>query len=428
MMQKLKDLQPEGDVAKKDFVCSQWRQLPQAACLVFNKLLMGGFRIGVSQNLIIKALASYSKRDLQEVAHMLSGDWEPYTATFPQLMTASLEQADDSKPYPFYLAYPLEKSRLELGPSAHWQVEWKWDGIRGQLIHRGGSVYLWSRGEELLDGRFPEIELAGLHLPAGTVLDGEILAYRNGLPISFQYLQTRIQRKKVTKKQLDEAPVVFMAYDLLEWQGADWRQRPLAERRRQLESLVANTAAEALIISPIVDFQHWNELDPLLKTARERACEGFMIKKKDSVYQAGRRRGDWWKWKIDPLSVDAVMIYAQKGHGKRSGLYTDYTFAVQDGEKLVPFAKAYSGLTDKEIAQVDKFVKANSLEQFGPVRTVKPELVFEIGFEGIGASPRHKSGIAVRFPRILKWRTDKTRNDIDTLQHLKSLLELYGKS
>ena len=243
----------------------------------------------------------------------------------------------------------------------------------------------------------------------------------------FSICKRGFQRKKVTKKQLDEAPVVFMAYDLLEYQGEDWRQRPMSERRAQLATMIAETQNPALMLSPIVSFEKWADLEELMKTARERACEGFMIKKQDSIYQAGRRRGDWWKWKIDPLTVDAVMIYAQKGHGKRSGLYTDYTFAVQDGDQLVPFAKAYSGLTDKEIAQVDKFVKANSLEQFGPVRTVKAALVFEIGFEGIGASPRHKSGIAVRFPRILKWRTDKTRDEIDTLEHLKGMLDLYGK-
>ncbi len=426
-LERLRSLQTATEAEKKEFILAEWRSLSRPACFVFNKLITGGFRIGVSEALVIQALALVLEKDPQAVAHLVTGAWDPAAVSFAELFEGVGDRIDQSKPYPFFLAYPLEGGTGPLGDPADWQVEWKWDGIRGQLICRSGNIYLWSRGEDLITDRFPEI--AGLLslLPDGTVLDGEILAYRDGHPLSFQYLQTRTTRKTVTKKELESAPAVFMAYDLLEWAGEDLRGLPLEDRRRRLQELLETVHHPALILSPTVDFQDWAELPNHLDAARERGVEGFMIKRKASVYQAGRRRGDWWKWKIDPLSVDAVMIYAQKGHGRRANLYTDYTFAVRDGDAFVPFAKAYGGLTDKEIAQVDKWVKANSIEQFGPVRTVKPELVFEIGFEGIAASSRHKSGVAVRFPRMLKWRTDKTPQEINTLDELKALLTQYGK-
>jgi DNA ligase-1 len=316
----------------------------------------------------------------------------------------------------------------DLGNPADWQAEWKWDGIRGQLIRRSGQIYLWSRGEELITDKFPEIQSLFSLLPEGVVLDGEVLTYRDGMPLSFQYLQTRVTRKTVSKKQLTEAPVVFMAYDLLELEGQDLRSRPMEQRRALLENLVSTLRHPHLVLSPLVIFSAWTEIVDLMPTARDRGCEGYMLKRKGSIYQAGRRRGDWWKWKIDPLTIDAVLIYAQRGSGKRSSVYSDYTFAVRDDDKLVTFAKAYSGLTDLEIASVDKFIRANSLESFGPVRTVKPELVFEIAFEGISASSRHKSGVAVRFPRIVRQRTDKTIAEANTIDELKQLLSLYGKA
>lgn len=427
MMLLMKQLQSADEADKKAFILQQWACLQRNTVFVFNKLITGGFRIGVSQNLIIQALALYVHKDAQAVAHLISGNWDPYTTSFSDLIHESVVVVDESKPYPFFLAYALEGDVTSLGQPDEWQVEWKWDGIRGQLIRRGGNLFLWSRGEELITDKFPEIESLLPLLPNGIVLDGEVLSYRDGLPISFQYLQTRITRKKVSKKQLDEAPVVFMAYDVLEYEGQDIRGKSMAERRAILQQVVASVQSQFLILSPLVDFNSWDELPQFMTTARERGCEGFMLKRTSSVYQAGRRRGDWWKWKIDPLTVDAVLIYAQKGHGKRGNLYTDYTFAVRDGEQLVPFAKAYSGLTDKEIAVVDRFVRQNSIEQFGPVRTVKPELVFEIAFEGIAASNRHKSGVAVRFPRILRWRTDKHAGEANTLEELKQLLHQYGK-
>jgi len=426
MMLQIQKHQSTSDDEKYQFVTHHWSHLSKSACFVFNKIIIGGFRIGVSQNIVIQALAQYTEKNIQEIAHLISGNWDPFKVSFSDLIHESLVEVDASKPYPFYLAYALEGEASALGEPHEWQVEWKWDGIRGQLIRRSSSLYLWSRGEDLITERFPEIQSLFHLLPDGVVIDGEILSYRDGRPLPFQYLQTRVTRKTVTKKQLTEAPTVFMAYDLLEYKGEDLRTRTMEERRALLESLVAQVSSQHLIISPTVEFSEWTELNTLMTTARERGCEGYMLKRKASTYQAGRRRGDWWKWKIDPLSVDAVLIYAQKGSGKRGNLYTAYTFAVKDGEQLVPFARAYSGLTDKEIAQVDKFVRQNSIEQFGPVRTVKPELVFEIGFEGIAASNRHKSGVAVRFPRMLRWRTDKTADEINTLDELKQLLQQYG--
>jgi len=343
------------------------------------------------------------------------------------LLSEQSTQTDHSKPYPFYLAYALEGTLQELGEPADWQAEWKWDGIRGQIIKRNDQLFVWSRGEDLITEKFPEYSLLQSKLENGTVIDGEILPYKDGQVLNFNVLQTRIGRKNISKKNLQEAPVGLFAYDLLELNGDDIRHWALAERRAALETLVNSLQLPWLQLSPIVTFSNWSALTTIREQSRNINSEGLMLKRRASAYQVGRKRGDWWKWKIDPLTIDAVMVYAQKGAGRRSNLYTDYTFAVKDGNKLVPFTKAYSGLTDKEFAQVDSFVKKNSLEKFGPVRTVKPELVFEIAFEGIAASNRHKSGVALRFPRISRWRTDKTPNDINTLEDLKKMLELYGK-
>ncbi|MBA3495540.1 MAG: cisplatin damage response ATP-dependent DNA ligase, partial [Gemmatimonadales bacterium] len=322
-----------------------------------------------------------------------------------------------------YLAYPLEQDAASLGDSGEWVAEWKWDGIRAQLIRRAGRTFLWSRGEELLSGRFPEVEQAGGLLPDGTVLDGELLPWVAGAPLPFAQMQRRIGRKTLGRKILSEVPVVLVAYDLLERDGEDLRDRPFAERRERLAALLAATGtAGRLLLSPVVESSDWPGVAAARVRAREMGAEGVMLKRRASAYGVGRRRGDWWKWKLDPHAVDAVLIYAQPGTGRRAGLYTDYTFGVWDGDRLVPFAKAYSGLTDEEIRKVDTFVRRHTVEKFGPVRTVKPELVFELAFEGIQRSTRHKSGIAVRFPRMARWRTDKRPEEADTLETVRRLI------
>jgi len=394
---------------------------------VFNKLITGGFRIGVSQKMIVNALAKTAATPPAVIAHRISGNWDPSTTTFEQLLSEQAVQVDYSKPYPFYLAYALEDQLHDLGDPLDWQAEWKWDGIRGQVIKRNDQLFVWSRGEDLITDKFPEYAILQNKLPNGVAIDGEILPYKDGQVLNFNVLQTRIGRKNITKKHLQEAPVGLFAYDLLELNGEDLRHLALSERRAALEDLINAMQLPFLQLSPIVTFTNWDELVTIREQSRSINSEGLMLKRKSSAYLVGRRRGDWWKWKIDPLTIDAVMVYAQKGAGRRSNLYTDYTFAVKDGDKLIPFTKAYSGLTDKEFAQVDAFVKKNSLEKFGPVRTVKPELVFEIAFEGIAASNRHKSGVALRFPRISRWRTDKKADEINTLDDLKKMLEQYGK-
>lgn len=420
-------LQKKEEAVRKTFVTDCWMLMNREERFVFNKLITGGFRIGVSQKTMVNALAATVQLSANVIAHRISGNWEPATTSFSQLLSEESVSMDFSKPYPFYLAYALEEAPAALGNPTHWQVEWKWDGIRGQVIKRNNELFVWSRGEELMTDKFPEYHGLAHLLPDGTVLDGEIIPSIEQKPLPFALLQTRIGRKNITKKQLQETPITFFAYDLLEWQGKDYRDRPLHSRRNTLEQLVAQTNYAGLIISPVIEFTEWQQLTELRAASRAMGAEGLMLKNKAAVYQAGRKRGDWWKWKIDPLVIDCVMIYAQKGHGRRSNLYTDYTFAVKDGDKLVPFTKAYSGLTDKEFAEVDNFVKRNSLEKFGPVRTVKPELVFEIAFEGIAASARHKSGVALRFPRMNRWRKDKKPDEINTLEDLKKMLELYGK-
>lgn len=424
-LEQLSKLEKAEEPVKQAFVLEAWDQLPNTEKFVFNKLITGGFRIGVSQQTMVNALAKTYTIPAATLSHRISGEWDPRSITLEELLQDDGDNTPISRPYPFYLAYPLETPPDALGVPADWQAEWKWDGIRGQMIKRGGELFVWSRGEELLTEKFPEFTPLLQLLPDGTVIDGEILTWQDDTPLPFSALQTRIGRKNVTKKQLQEAPVVLLSYDLLEWNGQDLRQETLSARRELLEKLVTTADSPVLKRSPIIAFDDWETLTQLREASRENGSEGLMLKRKDSTYQVGRKRGDWWKWKIEPFHVDAVMIYAQKGHGRRSNLYTDYTFAVKDGDKLVPFAKAYSGLTDKEINEVDRWVKANSIEKFGPVRTVKAELVFEIAFEGIAASNRHKSGIALRFPRINRWRQDKPADEINTLDDLKQLLAQY---
>lgn len=422
-MNRFLQLKKSSDEEKKTFITEAWFQMDQQEKFVFNKLMSAAFRVGVSKNNLIKAVALHTNLQESFLAHRLMGNWDPQKISFEELISFNAETEDVSKPYPFCLAYALESSLEELGLPEEWQAEWKWDGIRGQLIQRKGNFFLWSRGEELVTDKFPELAVIGKTLPDGTVLDGEILPYREGKPLGFQVLQTRIGRKNLSPKILKDAPVAFIAYDLIEWNGADWRERKLQERRQQLEEVVVTSnLKEFLIASPVIDFFSWEELTEKRKLSRENISEGLMLKKKDSPYLVGRKKGAWWKWKIDPYTIDAVMIYAQTGSGIRSGLFTDYTFAVWEDGKLVPFAKAYSGLTNEEIREVDRFVKQNTLERFGPVRTVKPELVFELAFEGIALSSRHKSGVAVRFPRIHRWRKDKKAEEADTLENLKNLL------
>ena len=425
-------IEKEEDGIKKEFVTDSWQQMDRNEKFVFNKLITGGFRIGVSQKMMVNALAKTVNVSPSVIAHRISGNWDPAATSFDHLLSKDAADTDFSKPYPFYLAYAVEEDLKSLAEEDQWQAEWKWDGIRGQLIKRNNEFFVWSRGEELMTEKFPEYNEFKDQLPEGTVIDGEIISLaapaKEGVfrPLPFAALQTRIGRKNITKKQLTEAPVGFIAYDLLEYMGEDIRYRPMAERRLLLEHIITQTNHPAFNISPVISFSSWDQLKEIRTTSRDIGSEGIMLKRKNSPYQVGRKRGDWWKWKIDPLTIDAVMIYAQKGHGRRSNLYTDYTFAVKDGDKLVPFTKAYSGLTDKEFAQVDAFVKRNSIEKFGPVRTVKPELVFEIAFEGIAASNRHKSGVALRFPRMSRWRHDKKPDEINTLEDLKEVLKNYN--
>ena len=418
---------------RKRWLKDAWGMMSRQERFVFNKILTGSFRVGVSQSLIIKALSDLSGLPAATLTHRIMGNWSPEEFSFEELLQEHDASDDISRPYPFHLAYAIQETSDQskspeemeeaLGDPKLWQAEWKWDGIRAQVINRNGKFFIWTRGEDLATEKFPEFHPFLDALPDGTVLDGEAICFQAGKPMPFNVLQTRIGRKNLSKKILAESPMVFIAYDCLEIRGEDIRHLPLADRRKVLEELhESNNFQDVFRLSPGVKFDTWEDLYELRKQSRDESAEGFMLKRLDGPYQVGRKRGGWWKWKIDPLSIDAVLVYAQKGHGRRADLYTDYTFAVWDGDKLVSFAKAYSGLTDKEIAKVDNFVKRNTLEKFGPVRTVKPELVFEIGFEGINKSTRHKSGIALRFPRILRWRHDKKIEEADTLETLKGML------
>ena len=426
--ERLLPLRGAPEAEQREAMRRAWAELDPHQRFVWNKLITGELRVGVSQLLVTRALAEVSGASAQVVAHRLMGAWEPTPAFYRQLIGADTADADASRPYPFCLAHPLEDDPATLGPIEDWQAEWKWDGIRSQFIRRAGQSFLWSRGEELVTDRYPEIREAGNCLPDGTVIDGEVLPWGEGGVQPFGQLQKRIGRKTLSKIILAEVPAVLLAYDLLEWQGRDVREEPLEWRRVKLEELIGRAGgvspllAQRLLISPVVRASSWAELATVREESRSRNVEGLMLKRRGSPYRVGRVRGDWWKWKIDPFTIDAVLIYAQRGSGKRASLYTDYTFGVWDGDQLVPIAKAYSGLTDAEIRQVDEFVRRHTVEKFGPVRTVKAELVFELAFEGIQRSGRHKSGVAVRFPRILRWRTDKKVEEADSLESIKRLL------
>ncbi|SDH06209.1 DNA ligase-1 [Pseudomonas flavescens] len=452
-----------------------WAQLDASSLMVSIKLITGAFRVGVSKLLVTRALAAIADVDAKRVAQRLVGytdlSHRPTAASYERLIAV---ESDDEhaqrggQPYPFFLAHPLQRPLQEfdasLGLPADWLIEWKWDGIRAQLVKRDGQLWVWSRGEELISERFPELQELAASLPDGTVVDGELVVWRHAPEATarqgelmaqaagqsaerlndqveeqleqygiqpFALLQQRIGRKTLSRKLLEEVPVAVLAYDLLEWQGEDWRSRPQHARRAQLERVVARCASPRLMPSPLLHGDNWQALAEQREASRALGVEGMMLKARESAYGVGRSKdvGVWWKWKIDPLSVDAVLIYAQRGHGRRASLYSDYTFAVWDGapgdpeRRLVPFAKAYSGLTDEEMRKVDAIVRKTTVEKFGPVRSVTPSLVFELGFEGIARSPRHKSGIAVRFPRMLRWRHDKTVEEADTLALLQELLQ-----
>lgn len=404
-------------------VVDAWTQLPDNERLIFNKLLTGALRVGVSARLVQQALADFSDVPIAVLAQRMLGDWPPTPAFLDALLSTEVLDSDREQPYPFFLASPLENAPEQLGDVRDWLLEWKWDGIRVQVIRRRNEVALWSRGEERLDGRFPEIEAAALGLPRDAVIDGELLAWDDGTaPLPFSALQTRIQRRRPGSKHLAAAPARVLAYDLLELDGEDLREWPLEARRQRLDDLLRAMQDPRLQVSPVVDAASWDAAAALRQGARERGVEGLMLKRRASPYRSGRRRGDWWKWKIDPLTIDAVLLYAQAGHGRRSTLHTDYTFGVwNDAGELVPVAKAYSGLDDKEILALDQWIRTHTRERFGPVRSVVVQHVFELGFEGVNLSNRHKAGVAVRFPRILRWRHDKSAADADKLSTLQAL-------
>ena len=414
--------------AQRETIIHTWRELDAPQRFVFNKLITGNCRVGAARTLIIKALAAVANVTPAIMAHRFSGPWEPNAENYLRLLRGDVSEESRTQPYPYFLGYPLDVPPQELGDTAPWQAEWKYDGLRAQIIRRRETVFIWSRGDELITAAFPELARSAGDLPIDTVLDGEIVAWEHDQSLPFILLQRRINRKIVEASLWADVPVAFVAFDVIEFGGVDQREQPLQQRRTMLEQMASALSRDSAIrIAPALQFQSWDELAKLRLQSRERHVEGVMLKRRDGTYGVGRRRGDWWKWKVDPYTVDAVLIYAQGGSGRRSGLFTDYTFGVWDrpigdsSRELVPVAKAYSGLTDDEIRLVDRFIRANTISKHGPVRVVKPELVFELAFEAIQESDRHKAGLAIRFPRMNRWRTDKPPEQADTLETLRAL-------
>lgn len=401
-----------------------WADLSTPQRFLYHKMISTNFRVGVSRKLVVRALAEVAGVDAGVVAHRLSGRWTPSAEAYRRLIDPDVQAAEPGRPYPFCLAHQLDDPPATLGPVEDWQIEWKWDGIRAQLIHRNDHVLLWSRGDELIAPAFPEIVRDGRLLPEGTVLDGEVLAWADDRPLPFAKLQRRLNRKSVQPSFWPEVPVAFVAYDLLEAEGQDQRDRPTVERRQRLEALFERMPeTPGLVLSPVLKMGDWDEAERWRQQSRDRGVEGLMLKRRDAPYGVGRTAGLWWKLKIEPYRLDMVMVAAQLGHGRRASLYTDYTFAVRHAGELVTVTKAYSGLTDDEIAQVDHWVRRHTLDRRGPVRIVEPVQVFELAFEGIQPSSRHKAGLALRFPRIARWRQDKSADQADELATLQQMLE-----
>jgi DNA ligase-1 len=412
----IKPLQKATLVEKKQVILPLWEGLSSKEIFIVNKIITGSFRMGISSLLTLKALSQSNNVSREILSHRVMGNWEP-TAAFFKSLKSGASHTKFLNPYPFYLAYPFEGELSSLGAVEDWQIEWKWDGIRGQAVVGDGESALWSRGNELISNQFPELIEAFKTLPKGTILDGEILTFFDNHPLPFSELQKRLGRKNVSKAMIEKIPIVFMAYDILESEGIDLRSKPMHERRSLLEGIIFQSPK--IILSSLVVSNKWEEIENLRSASRERGVEGLMLKKKDSLYGVGRQKGYWWKYKIDPMTIDAVLLYAQAGSGQRANLFTDYTFGVWKGSEIIPIAKAYSGLDKKEIAELDKWIRKNTEEKFGPVRKLKAFYVFEIAFEGIQKSNRHKSGLALRFPRILRWRKDKPVQEADTLEIIK---------
>ncbi len=432
--QRLIPLRGMAEAEQCQAVVAIWRETPLEMRLVILKLITGAFRVGVSKSIVTRAVAEFAGVSSDVISHRLMGTWKPTAEFFEKLISKEVQDTISSQPFPFCLAHPVDPTLFDpesgpggIGKFSDFVAEWKWDGIRGQVIRRDQQVFVWSRGEDLMENRWPEIESAAQLLPDGTVLDGEILAsLGENQVLPFAQLQKRIGRKVVSKILLKEVPVIFQAFDLLQEARQDIRTLQFSERRRRLENLLSTVNHPHLCATQLIPGNSWDEWSKVRSQSRAMNAEGLMLKRWDAAYEVGRVRGVWWKWKVSPYTIDAVLVYAQKGHGKRSGLYTDYTFALWDGDSLVPFAKAYSGLDDREIKEVDRFVRQNTKEAFGPVRSVAPALVMEIAFEGLQISSRHKSGIATRFPRIVRWRHDKKPEDANTLRELKELLSDFG--
>ena len=425
--ERLLPLRAEDETRQRAAVVNWWHMLPYRESFLVNKFLTGELRVGVSALLVTRALSEVLSMPRADLARRLMGNWFPSADFWESLRSGEAPAQDPSAPYPFFLASSLEDDPATLGDRGQWQAEWKWDGIRSQLIRRHGECFIWSRGEDLVTARFPEVAAAANQLPNGVVLDGELVAWRDGAIRPFADLQQRIGRKKLSPAILTSVPVRFLAYDLLEQDYEDLRALPLWDRRARLEALTAS-APPAIDISVTLQAQTWEQLAQIRTESRARSVEGLMLKALEAPYGTGRQRGSWWKWKIDPYSFDAVMLYAQPGHGRRSNLYTDYTFGVWNNSELVPVAKAYSGLNDAEIVELDRWIRSHTREKFGPVRSVEPTQVFELAYEGIAASPRHKSGIALRFPRIARRRPDKPAAEANTLADLQAVLLLRGHS
>jgi len=424
---QVKGLEKTDKARLKSLVVDWWANLQDDEIFVLNKVLTGAFRMGASTKLVIKALAAEYGLTEAVLAHRLMGEIETTGAFYELLIDADEADASPSRPYPFFLAAPIDVEKFADEPMDRWQAEWKWDGIRAQIIYRAGQLFIWSRGEDLVTHLFPEFAAVVETMPDGTVLDGEIVCWDGSRPLDFNFLQKRLGRKHVGKKLMAENPVHFVAYDLLEKAGEDIREWPLSERRAAMTALMDGHSHECMSYAQPLTFEAFEDLEGWRSRAREYGAEGLMLKAKDSPYLVGRKRGYWWKHKMDPMTLDAVMIYAQAGTGKRANLFTDYTFALWKGDTLVPFTKAYSGLDNAEIEKLDRWIRRHTVEKFGPVRSVEPTHVFEIGFEGIAESKRHKSGIAVRFPRILRWRTDKPVAEADRLESALALLEMSDK-
>ena len=423
-IETITELKGRASEAQKALVFKSWEVLDKAERFQFNKLVTGSFRVSVSQRLMTRALSLATGMPETVLAHRISGGWDPESTAFQDLVREQSPTEEAGRPYPFQRIHPLEEGPNVLGETSGYLIDWKWEGIRCQLIRRSSNSFIWSEKGELITGAFPAIASALDNFPEGLVLDGEIVIMQDAGVGPASGIEKRLGMKKPGPKALRELPAAFIAFDILEREGTDLRDRPLLERKQQLLDLAGQVDAtgEVILFSDPLPVNDWADVAGFRAEARNMRADGLLIKKRELPYRSGDVEGPWLHWKPEAHTINALLIYATRGQGGSTRQYTDLSFAVWAGDQLVPFTRTIEGLPEEDMAELSSWIRENTVERFGPVRSVRAEQVFEIAFEGIEPSSRHRSGLILRSPRILRWCRGLTPDRAGKLSSLKKLL------